>query len=74
MRECPGNPKPDEVAPTRGIAPVAVRGTEVPRKVDLGTAPQHARLTIAITRECPENTEGKKVSIHAVVVGAFIKF
>ena len=41
-RKRPGNPEPDDVAPPRGIVPVAVRGTEEPRSVEPGTAPQDA--------------------------------
>jgi len=41
-RKRPGNPEPDDVAPPRGIVPVAVRGTEEPRSVEPGTAPQEA--------------------------------
>ena len=42
LRKRPGNPEPEVVVPLRGIDPAAVRGTEVPRKVDPGTAPQDA--------------------------------
>ena len=42
-RKRPGNPEPAAAEPIRGIVPAAVRGTEVPRTVVPGTAPQDAR-------------------------------
>ncbi len=41
-RKRPGYPEPDVVVPIRGIEPEADRGTEEPRIVVPGTAPQDA--------------------------------
>ena len=42
LRKRPGNPEPVEAVTSRGIVPEADRGTEIPRIVEYGTAPQDA--------------------------------
>ena len=53
LRKYPGGPDPEDVEPSVGIVPDAVRRTEDPRPVVHGTAPQYAHSIITSTRTEP---------------------
>ena len=53
LRKYPGGPDAEDVEPSVGIVPDAVRRTEDPRPVVHGTAPQYAHSIITSTRTEP---------------------